>query len=134
MKTDPRQDISLITLSGQLLLEAEHRVAELEAALCQERDARAAAEKSFAAFYLAHPVEKHEESPVWQEKCTALESLVARLEGDIKREQAGRAEADRRCDQMTAALNALSRDEPADLKISFERGQDGKIKSPLRIN
>lgn len=135
-----REDIAMVAMTGQLLLESEAECTALEAKLEQERERNAQAEKAFAEFYLAHqknmeePEEKEDPSPVILAALSELSTAVVRGQTEAKIDRASIVDLRQRIDTIVEMLKTHESAEVGELRIDFERGADGKIKSPLRIN
>ena len=139
-REDARQELSLIAISSQMLLECEAECTALEAKLAAEREKNAAAEKAFADFYLAHEKgmegeeEKEDVSPVILSALSELSTAVVRGQTEAKIDRASIVDLRQRLDTIVEMLKTHESADVGEIKINFERGQDGKIKSPLRIN
>ena len=135
-----REEVSLVAVSGQLLLECEAECTALEAKLEQEREKHALAEKAFAEFYLMHqkemeePEEKEDASPGILAKLDELSAAMVKGQTEAKIDRASIGELSRRIDMIAEMLKTPESSEVGEIRIDFERGADGKIKSPLRIN
>ena len=76
-----------------------------------------------------------------EQRMSAVESSVAteraatqHLRADLAQERKSRLETETRLDKVITEVATMLRQEPSDLTIAFDRGSDGKIKSPLRVN